>query len=500
MLVGANATVTSANSAITFAGVIDGAHNLTVASGSGLKTFSGRIGNSTPLGSGTGHALTLTGSGAASFSETVSTASGISIAGPVTFTKSVTLGDGSVGSTFSGAVTAGGLTLSGYDGLTFSNTLTLSGALTLDSQGGALAFDNTVGGAYALTLTLGAGSVSGLGQLSPALTGLTLNNTSAVTLPALTISGPQTYNGPVTLTGNLTGTALAFNQPATLGANNLTLNASTGTISFANTFALGAHNLVLNADEIDFAAALTGTGNLTLRPGSIGTNIALGGATSTAAFDLTAADLAWLPSTFASLTIGRADGTGTLAIAGASNFGTTALTLHGGGGISQTAALSSGALTLRTAGTGINLSNTANSLGAITLLGTPSSVNIADSTDLTQGAAWTLGTANVTLNVSRTRPNEELGLEGTTNSSIGLNTRFSPTRFWGVAWSTQYNTAQHQFESQQIQLTRDLHEWRASFNFVRSPNGNFAFYFAIFLTDLPDINYKYNQTTIRPEP
>ena len=107
--------------------------------------------------------------------------------------------------------------------------------------------------------------------------------------------------------------------------------------------------------------------------------------------------------------------------------------------------------------------------------------------------------ANITLNISRTRPNEALGIEGTTNSSIGLNTRFSPTRFWGVAWSTQYNTAEGKFESQQIQLTRDLHEWRASFNFVRSPNGNFAFYFAIFLTDLPDLNYKYNQTTIRPE-
>jgi Tat protein translocase TatC len=108
--------------------------------------------------------------------------------------------------------------------------------------------------------------------------------------------------------------------------------------------------------------------------------------------------------------------------------------------------------------------------------------------------------ANITLNISRTRPNEANNLPGTTNSSIGLNTRFSPTRFWGVAWSTQYNTAENQFESQQIQLTRDLHEWRASFNFVRSPNGNFAFYFAIFLTDLPDLNYKYNQTTIRREP
>jgi len=109
--------------------------------------------------------------------------------------------------------------------------------------------------------------------------------------------------------------------------------------------------------------------------------------------------------------------------------------------------------------------------------------------------------ANITVNIARTRgitnPDGST-TPGQNNSSIGFNTRFSPTRFWGVTWSTQYNTAQHQFESQQVQLTRDLHEWRAAFNFVKSPNGNFAFYFSVFLMDFPDINYKYNQTTIRP--
>ncbi len=108
--------------------------------------------------------------------------------------------------------------------------------------------------------------------------------------------------------------------------------------------------------------------------------------------------------------------------------------------------------------------------------------------------------ANITLNISRSRPIVSPNgstIAGQNNSSIGLNTRFSPTRFWGVTWSTQYNTAQHQFESQQLQLSRDLHEWRAAFNFVKSPNGNFAFYFSVFLTDFPDINYKYNQTTIK---
>ena len=398
VFVGADATVTSSDSAITFGGTLDGAHNLTLASGTGAKTFTGKIGNVTPLGTGTGYALTLTGSGGALFSETVSAASGLSIAGPATFTKNVALLDGSVGSSFSGPVIAGGLTLSGYDGLTFSNTLTLSGALDVNSQGGALSFGNAVGGPSALTLDVGAGSVAGLDQLASTLTGLTINNDNAVTLPALTISGPQIYNGPVSITGDLTGTALTFNQPATIDANNLTLSAGTGTIGFLNTVALGSNNLVMDADEIDLGAALTGTGDLTLRPASIGANVALGGATATSAFDLTAADLAWLPSTLSGLTIGRTDGTGTLAIVGATNVGGTALTLHGGGGISQTAALTSGPLTLRSAGTGIDLSNTANSLGAITITGTPSSVNIADSTDLTQGAAWLLGGgANVTL-------------------------------------------------------------------------------------------------------
>ena len=107
--------------------------------------------------------------------------------------------------------------------------------------------------------------------------------------------------------------------------------------------------------------------------------------------------------------------------------------------------------------------------------------------------------ANLTVNLSRTR--SITGIDGTkipgqNNSSIGLNARFSPTRFWNVTWATQYNTADHKFESQNVQLSRDLHEWRAAFNFMKAPNGNFSFYFSIFLTDFPDINYKYNQTTI----
>ena len=86
----------------------------------------------------------------------------------------------------------------------------------------------------------------------------------------------------------------------------------------------------------------------------------------------------------------------------------------------------------------------------------------------------------------------------TTQSSIGLNTSFSPTPFWSVTWSTQYNATLGRFESQQVQLTRDLHDWRAQFNFVKNANGNYALYFSVFLLSLPDLKFDYNQTTLRP--
>jgi len=79
--------------------------------------------------------------------------------------------------------------------------------------------------------------------------------------------------------------------------------------------------------------------------------------------------------------------------------------------------------------------------------------------------------------------------------NLGLTTGFSPTPFWALSWSTQYNITDGQFESHVVRLERELHDWRAGFNFVRNANGNFAFYFSIYLTDLPDLKFDYDQTT-----
>jgi hypothetical protein len=49
-------------------------------------------------------------------------------------------------------------------------------------------------------------------------------------------------------------------------------------------------------------------------------------------------------------------------------------------------------------------------------------------------------------------------------------------------------------------LQRDLHDWRASFTFTKNTNGNFALYFTVFLINLPDIKFDYNQTTLQQVP
>jgi Tat protein translocase TatC len=101
--------------------------------------------------------------------------------------------------------------------------------------------------------------------------------------------------------------------------------------------------------------------------------------------------------------------------------------------------------------------------------------------------------ANFNYTLSRSRPIP--GLVSSDQQNLGFSTGFSPTPFWSLSWSSQFNITDSKFESQVVRLERELHEWRAGFNFVRNANGNFAFYFSIHLTDLPDLKFDYNQTT-----
>jgi sec-independent protein translocase protein TatC len=102
--------------------------------------------------------------------------------------------------------------------------------------------------------------------------------------------------------------------------------------------------------------------------------------------------------------------------------------------------------------------------------------------------------ASFNYSLTRTRPVPGAAPPPETQN-LGLTTNFSPTPFWSLSWSTQYDITNGTFESHVVRLERDLHEWRAGFNFVKNPNGTFAIYFSIYLTDLPDLKFDYDQTT-----
>ncbi|MBT8479170.1 MAG: hypothetical protein KJO06_09640, partial [Gemmatimonadetes bacterium] len=94
-----------------------------------------------------------------------------------------------------------------------------------------------------------------------------------------------------------------------------------------------------------------------------------------------------------------------------------------------------------------------------------------------RGGPW-----NLSLRYSLIRPQTEGGFESQT---VDGTLSFQPTPGWAVRWSTQYNFTSGDFGQQLITLDRDLHRWRASFQFARSPNGNVIFSVGVSLTDAP---------------
>ena len=103
-------------------------------------------------------------------------------------------------------------------------------------------------------------------------------------------------------------------------------------------------------------------------------------------------------------------------------------------------------------------------------------------------------TASFNYSLSKTRPIPNQTVPEDVQN-LGLNMSFSPTPFWSLSWSTQYDITSGSFQGHVVRLERDLHEWRAGFNFVENPSGTFAIYFSIYLTDLPDLKFDYDQTT-----
>lgn len=83
-------------------------------------------------------------------------------------------------------------------------------------------------------------------------------------------------------------------------------------------------------------------------------------------------------------------------------------------------------------------------------------------------------------------------------TTVQANSAFRITPNWAATWGTAYDVVNRQFTIQQVTLQRELHDWRAIFAFVQSPNGNFAFNFFIALKANPDVKFDYRKNTYRP--
>uniref|UniRef100_A0A8J7DES1 CHAT domain-containing protein n=1 Tax=Desmonostoc muscorum LEGE 12446 TaxID=1828758 RepID=A0A8J7DES1_DESMC len=168
--------------------------------------------------------------------------------------------------TVGGNITTGNIDSSGTNGgnITFTGPLNLANAITnINTSGTAtINFNNTVGGASDLTVTVGTGDIT-FGGAVAGLTSLTTNAANTNIANNITTTDDITFNSPVTVTG--------------IGSK--IFNAGTGTIAFTNTLAAGNNDLTLTADELNLplvANSVSGTGNLVLQPFTPGQNINIG--------------------------------------------------------------------------------------------------------------------------------------------------------------------------------------------------------------------------------
>ena len=277
-------TLTTTNSgAVDFAGTVNGAQNLTLAA-AGATVFNSTVGNSAPIGTGTGAAIVIDSTGTTTFKNTVAGASGISqsnSAGNLTFEQNVTLGNGDTATNLAGAVTLDGLDWSSFDGITFGAATLSTAAVSLDSNGGNIALTTLAGGSQDLTIAAGTaagtttvtGNVSALGDGTGAA--LTVNN-SATGL----VDFQGTFGANSGLTGGA-GTSLKFGQNVTLADGDTVTNlagavtldgldwSSFDGITFgAATLSTAAVSLDSNGGNIALTTLAGGSQDLTIAAGT----------------------------------------------------------------------------------------------------------------------------------------------------------------------------------------------------------------------------------------
>jgi len=319
--------------------------------GSGLKAT-----NAALIQSATG-AITLTGTGGAGTSDNLgvyldTSAQVSTVDGAVTLTGH---GGAATGASNYGVYLTGGGSTSGS-----SITSTGTGTITLDGTGGGGTDSN-----YGVRLSTGMHITSTTGDIlikgQGGGTGAGTNNYGIILTGASGAAITSNGSANITLDGRGKGGAAGVNTNAINGSHttgNVTLIADTDS----------------GTDSIILTGPISGTGALLLEPLDAATTIGIAGGAG--AFNLSSADLNTIQPGFASLTVGRTNGTGPISFGnGGAGYTFNANTVIrnpglGSGGITVTGPISAGAsgLTLNSGST-IDLGATAlaNLGGALTL-------------------------------------------------------------------------------------------------------------------------------------
>jgi hypothetical protein len=301
---------------LTLQGTVDGLQALTLA-GSGTTTFGAAVG-------GAGLAsLTDIGSGTTRIGGSVTTVGAQRYAGPVVLTAASTLSGATLrfDSTVDGAYTlaleaAGGTTLGDAIGATTPlSSLTITGPSTLDARTVRTTGTQTYGGAATLGRDL-ALTADGIGfDTLDGAHALTVQNPGTTTfagavggttaLAAITLNG-----GPVTLSGTSVETTGTQHYGGAVQALNGDMRLTGGSLELSGGLT-GAQNLLLQTDALSAGAVISGTGTLALEPTTASRSIGVAGA----AGDLQVSQ-ALLANTsgFSAHRIGRADGSGDIAV------------------------------------------------------------------------------------------------------------------------------------------------------------------------------------------
>jgi hypothetical protein len=104
-----------------------------------------------------------------------------------------------------------------------------------------------------------------------------------------------------------------------------------------------------------------------------------------------------------------------------------------------------------------------------------------------------VGAWSASMNYTLFRPRDPLP-GSDQNQMVTGNFSFQPTENWNVMWRTGYAIGGTGFTDHVLTLSRRLHDWDASFDFVKAQNGNFSFQFRVHLRANPDIKVDYSQT------